>query len=75
MASYAVSVEASARKELDALDDSIFDRIASKVARLAEDPRPFGCKKLKGRVVYRANDAGRSGEDTRVAHRKDVYDL
>lgn len=87
MASYALGIKASARKELDAIDDSVFDRIAKKVAELAEDPRPVGCKKLKGysdlwririadyRVIYPVNDTRRSVEITRVAHRREVYDL
>jgi mRNA interferase RelE/StbE len=35
-------------KELDALDDTVFKRIDRKILALADNPRPAGCKKLKG---------------------------
>ncbi len=53
---------------------------------LAGDPRPAGCKKLKGykdlwrvrigdwRIVYIVNDAAKFVSVTRVAHRSKVYD-
>ena len=53
---------------------------------LAEDPRPLGCKKLKGRkdqwrirvgdyrVVYTIDDAKLLVEVTRVRHRSEVYE-
>ena len=53
---------------------------------LAENPRPSGCKKLKGykglwrfrvgdyRVFYSVDDECTSVDITRVAHRKEVYE-
>jgi len=35
-------------KELDALDETLFSRIDRKILALADNPRPAGCKKLKG---------------------------
>ncbi|MGH9500276.1 MAG: type II toxin-antitoxin system RelE family toxin [Terriglobales bacterium] len=86
MASYSVVVKSSAQKELDALDDSVFNRIDRKILALVENPRPSGCKKLKGykdhwrirvgdwRVVYIIDDSARRVSVTRVAHRREVYD-
>jgi mRNA interferase RelE/StbE len=56
------------------------------VERLASVPRPPGCKKLVGgdkewririgdyRVVYEIDDAAKTVDVTRIAHRRDVYE-
>lgn len=86
MASYSLEIKSSAQKELDALDDTVFVRIDRKILALADNPRPAGCKKLKGhkdqwrirvgdwRVVYIIDDAAKQISITRVAHRREVYD-
>ena len=86
MAKYTLEVKATAQKELDALDNSLFTRIDRRILALAENPRPAGCKKLKGykdlwrvrmgdwRIGYIVNDAARLVSVTRVAHRSRVYD-
>jgi mRNA interferase RelE/StbE len=68
VANYSVVVKSSVQKELGALDDAAFRRIDRKILALAENPRPPGCKKLKGykdqwririgdwRVVYFIDD-------------------
>jgi mRNA interferase RelE/StbE len=48
VANFSVVIKSSAQKELDALGDAIFRRIDRKILELAENPRPAGCKKLKG---------------------------
>jgi mRNA interferase RelE/StbE len=48
VARYSLEIKQSAQKELDALDDALFNRIDRKILVLAENPRPAGCKKLKG---------------------------
>ena len=85
-ASYAVELKSSARKELEALPNTVLPRAISRIELLAHDPRPSGCKKLKGykdlwrvrigdwRVVYIINDAARLVSVTRIAHRREVYD-
>jgi mRNA interferase RelE/StbE len=45
---YSLEIKQSAQKEMDALDDALFARIDRKIMALAENPRPAGCKKLKG---------------------------
>jgi mRNA interferase RelE/StbE len=45
---YAVEVKPSARKELEALPDNLLARVVRKLEALRQDPRPPGCKKLKG---------------------------
>lgn len=87
MARYSLEVKASARKELDALGDALFTRIDRKIMALAENPRPAGCKKLRGykdlwririgdyRVIYFIDEGKQFINIARVAHRKEVYEL
>jgi len=48
VAKYAVELKASARKELEKLPAKLIGRIFPKLEALADEPRPVGCKKLKG---------------------------
>jgi mRNA-degrading endonuclease RelE of RelBE toxin-antitoxin system len=45
---YSLEITASAQKELDSIDDPLFERIDRKILALADDPRPVGSRKLKG---------------------------
>ena len=86
MVKYSLEIKQSAQKELDALDDALFTRLDRKILALAENPRPAGCKKLKGhkdhwrvrvgdwRVVYIIDDATNFLVITRIAHRSEVYE-
>ena len=86
MTPYLVTFAASARKELTGLPTDVIARLLPKIRELAGNPRPTGCKKLHGyrnrwriragnyRVVYTIDDAGKSVDITRIAHRKEVYD-
>jgi mRNA interferase RelE/StbE len=83
---YSLEIKPSAQKELDALADDLFTRIDRKILALADNPRPAGCKKLKGykdqwrlrvgdwRVVYIISDATKVVSVTRIAHRREVYE-
>lgn len=86
VASYRLSFTASAEKELQGLPARMVARIAARVERLASVPRPTGCKKLVGgdkewririgdyRVVYEIDDAAKTVDVTRIAHRREVYE-
>ena len=86
MAKYLLEIKKSAQKELDALDDSVFRRVDRRIMTLADNPRPAGCKKLKGfkdhwrvragdwRVVYIIDDAVEVVSVTGIAHRREVYE-
>jgi mRNA interferase RelE/StbE len=86
VAKYSLEIKPSAAKELDALDNALFARIDRKILALAENPRPSGCKKLRGykdqwrirvgdwRVVYIINDEVKRVSVTCVAHRREVYE-
>jgi mRNA interferase RelE/StbE len=83
---YAVTFAASAKKELKDLPSDVIEWILEKVRALPENPRPPGCRKLQGyktcwririgqyRVVYDIDDAQRTIDVTRIAHRKEVYE-
>ncbi len=82
---YELRLARSARKELDALPDTVVVRIARSLDTLSLAPRPRGCKKLRGtvdlwrirvgayRIVYRVDDAARLIEIRAIGDRKDVY--
>jgi len=86
VAKYSLEIKQSAQKELDSLDDAVFKRVDRKILALADNPRPPGCKKLRGyrdqwrirvgdwRIVYFIDDAARLVTITRVAHRREVYE-
>ena len=86
MGNYRIEIKPSAQKEFDALDEALFARIDRKILALAANPRPPGCKKLKGykdlwririgdwRVVYILDDAAKIVSITRVAHRREAYE-
>ena len=87
MPDFRVRFKASAEKEFFRLPESVSDRIFPRIKALATDPRPTGCKKLIGakdtwririgdyRVVYTIDDEIRQVEVTRIAHRREVYQL
>jgi mRNA interferase RelE/StbE len=82
---HSLEIKQSAQKELDALDDRLFARIDRRILALAENPRPAGCKKLKGykdqwririgdyRVIYSIDNATKHVIVTHVAHRREAY--
>lgn len=86
MSSYAVELKPSARKELESLPDTVLARVIRKLESLQHEPRPPGCKKLRGykdswririgdwRVVYIVDDTAKLVSVTRVAHRREVYE-
>jgi mRNA interferase RelE/StbE len=86
MPSYSVTFARSARKELESLPARTVERIFTKIEALAANPRPAGCKKLKGvpdlwrirvgdyRVVYSILDKTVSIDIVAVRHRREAYD-
>lgn len=85
MARYRVLIKPSAVKELEAIPTKKDRRrIAARIGRLSEDPRPPGCEKLSAqeryrirqgsyRIVYSIDDAERDVLVVKVSHRRDVY--
>jgi mRNA interferase RelE/StbE len=55
----------SAQKQLNKLPNVIATRIEDKMMELKQDPRPPGCKKLKGRDAWRI----------RIGDYRDIYQI
>ena len=84
--SYKIAIVKKAYKELEALPSKTNAQIVQAIDGLKEEPRPPGCKKLKGeaetiwrirvgdyRILYFIEDTIRIVEIRRVGHRKDIY--
>jgi mRNA interferase RelE/StbE len=82
--SYRVILPKSAQKDLDRLPDQISGRILAALAGLESQPRPVGCKKLRGesawriragdyRVIYEIHDKVLQVIVVTVGHRREVY--
>jgi mRNA interferase RelE/StbE len=83
---YTITFARSARRELEALDARLVQRIVSAIDALAKDPRPRGCRKLRGesnlwririgeyRVVYAVYDERRLVDIIAVRHRSKAYE-
>ena len=86
MANYAIDIKPSARRELEKLSDTLIARLLRKIEGLAINPRPPGCRKLRGykdlwrvrvgeyRVIYIIDDDRKIVSITRIAHRREVYE-
>jgi mRNA interferase RelE/StbE len=82
---YSINFTKSAFKELEKLPKDIQSNVAEHIVQLADEPRPKGCKKLRGdenhwrirvgnfRIVYFIEDNILTINIIRIRHRKDVY--
>ena len=84
--SYEVSITRKATKAIARLPDTVYQRVKDAIADLANEPRPSGCKKLRGykdsyriwvgrdyRVLYRVDDQEQRIEVFWVGSRQDAY--
>lgn len=85
MAAYSLSFSKQALKELEKINEPFYSNIKNAIIKLTDDPRPQGCKKLKGRdgyrirvgnyrVIYDIFDALLIVDIITFGHRKDIYD-
>jgi mRNA interferase RelE/StbE len=81
---YKLFILEKAMKELSQLSDKDYQRAKKKILSLQEEPRPRGCKKLKGRegwrlrcgqyrIVYEIDDLEKRLTILHIGHRRDVY--
>ena len=81
---YTVSIKRSAQKALIRLPENDYQRVFAAIEALANDPRPEGSKKLKGRdgwrlrignyrVIYEINDRALTVLVVDVVHRREAY--
>ncbi len=85
--SYRIEVTPRAQKDLKALPVRERHRVAERIDALKTDPRPEGCKKLKGRedfyrirvgayrVVYLVQDEVLLILIVRIGDRKEIYEI
>jgi mRNA interferase RelE/StbE len=82
---YTVLILPSTQKQLSKLPNAIATRIEDKLLELEQDPRPPGCKKLRGRdawririgdyrVIYEINDGRLIVTVITIGHRREVYE-
>jgi mRNA interferase RelE/StbE len=85
MESYKVVISKSAEKEISKLPVKEILKIRETILDLADNPRPYGVKKLEGfddfyrikkgnyRIIYTIEDDILTVEVLKVGNRKDVY--
>ena len=84
MFKYTVVVTRTVYKLLDKLPDKVATTLENKMLELENDPRPVGCKKLKGRngyrirsgnyrIIYEVDDKIITVTIIDVGDRKDIY--
>jgi mRNA interferase RelE/StbE len=83
---YQIKFSRSARKELEALDAALVNRIFPRIEALRNEPRPSGCRKLVGsentwrirvgdyRVLYSLDDKSNTIDIIAVRHRSKAYE-
>ena len=85
MASYKIHISDSAQKQIRNLSRKTRSRIIEAISNLAKNPRPLGCRKLRGfadvyrvrigsyRLLYSVDDGLILVIILKVGHRKHVY--
>ncbi len=86
MSRYTVVLTQTAEKELRRLPAKVIEKIIVVLKSLEENPRPSGCKKLKGyknlwrarigdyRIIYAIEEVIMLVDVREIGHRKDIYD-
>jgi mRNA interferase RelE/StbE len=86
MSKYQIIIQSVAQKQLKSLSNDLLIRIENKLNNLVNDPRPDGCKKLKGRknqwrirvgdyrIIYVIDDMNLQIKILEVGHRREIYD-
>jgi mRNA interferase RelE/StbE len=81
---YEIKMLRGAQKQLEELPKADYKAVKAKINTLANNPRPFGCEKLKDRLGYRVRqgnfriiyeiyDKTLIVQVLRIGNRKDVY--
>ena len=81
---YTIIIPNSVKKDLDRVPDSVFKKVLTVLHQLEINPRPSGCKKLKGRnawrvrtgdyrIIYEIEDENVKIILVKIRHRKEVY--
>jgi len=82
---YKLFIEKAVYKQLKNIPERDYQKVMASIAALANNPRPPGCKKLKGRpgyrvregnyrVIYEINDKILTVTVIEAGNRKEIYD-
>lgn len=85
MAAYKLFIEKAVYKQLKNIPEKDYHKIMASIADLANNPRPPGCKKLRGRpgyriregnyrVIYEINDKILTVTVIEAGDRKEIYE-
>jgi mRNA interferase RelE/StbE len=85
MPEYQIRITKTVQKQLDKLPESVAGILIETIHNLSRNPRPHGCKKLKGRdgyrirkgdfrIIYDIFDKILTVEVIAIGNRKDIYD-
>lgn len=85
MVVYKLFIEKAVYKQLKNIQERDYQKVMASIAALANNPRPPGCKKLKGRlgyriregnyrVIYEINDKILTVTVIEAGDRKEIYD-
>jgi len=84
--SYEVLIKPAAQRQLKKLPRTVQADLIALIEQLAQDPRPAGCKKLRGRqsqyrvrlgdyrVIYSIEEEALVVRVIKVGHRRDIYE-
>ena len=83
---YTVDLAPAAQRDLKKFDPPVQKQLTDRIEDLQDDPRPVGCKTLKGekkkfyrirdgdyRIIYEINDSSQVATVLTVRHRKNAY--
>jgi mRNA interferase RelE/StbE len=81
---YQIFIEKQVHKQLEKIPEPDYSLLKNSINELSFNPRPVGCKKLKGRngyrirqghyrIIYEINDLILSIFILAAGHRKDIY--
>ncbi len=85
MAVYKLFIDKAVYKQLKNIPERDYQKVMASIAALANNPRPAGCKKLKGRqgyriregnyrIIYEINDKMLSVKVIEAGDRKEIYE-
>ena len=86
MPNYRITLARTAEREIARLPPSLQERAVKAIDALADNPRRFGSKKLRGsahayrirvgnyRVIYEINEKAKIVDVIHVRHRREAYD-
>lgn len=82
---YSLNLDSRVIKSLSKINEPMYSLLKEAIYNLAENPRPFGYRKLKGklgyricvgdyRIIYTIQDKILVVEVVALGHRKDIYE-